>query len=40
LALWVARWGLLAVGVIALAVILTVGTQARPSGKGRARRPM
>jgi len=27
LALWVAQWGLLIVGVIALAVVLTAGTE-------------
>lgn len=32
LALWVAQWGLLIVGVIALAVVLTAGTEAHQTG--------
>jgi hypothetical protein len=32
LALWVAQWGLLIVGVIALAVVLTAGTETHQNG--------
>ncbi len=33
LALWVAQWGLLIVGVLALAVVLTAGTETHQTGK-------
>jgi hypothetical protein len=35
LALWVAQWGLLIVGVIALAVVLTAGTETHHPGNAQ-----
>jgi predicted anti-sigma-YlaC factor YlaD len=35
LALWVAQWGLLIVGVIALAVVLTAGTETHHGGNAQ-----
>lgn len=35
LALWVAQWGLLIVGVIALAVVLTAGTETHQTGNAQ-----
>jgi hypothetical protein len=37
LALWVAQWGLLIVGVIALAVVLTAGTETHQTGDAQPR---
>jgi hypothetical protein len=35
LALWVAQWGLLIVGVIALAVVLAAGTETHQTGNAQ-----
>jgi hypothetical protein len=37
LALWVAQWGLLIVGVLALAVVLTAGTETHHDGDAQPR---